>query len=239
MPRARRARPCADLLVRLQHDPAALAHPVDADAVLVGGRQHRLHRARPFDRRDLDPVLPAVGETLARSGKVVGVAGRKVEGFQDVGGRSHAQSPNAGTPWYRQRCLLPLGDHMTMLVLLIVLGLTPLPRIPPQEERPRVPKDSIELVITGCLKGRLLIVSDLRQTDTQAGPIVRAKTFRLAGKGDVMKIVKKEDRHLVDVIGIVKKSALIEPGVKVGKGSRDQRRFADRRLRHAARSRPL
>ena len=103
-------------------------------------------------------------------------------------------------------------------VLLIALLLTLPPQDPPQEERPRVPKDSIELVVTGCLKGRLLIVSDLRETDTQSGPIIRAKTFRLAGKGEVMKIVKKEDRHLVDVIGLVKKSALIEPGMKVGKG---------------------
>jgi hypothetical protein len=103
-------------------------------------------------------------------------------------------------------------------VLLIVFVLTLPPQDPPQEERPRVPKDSIELVVTGCLKGRLLIVSDLRETDTQSGPIIRAKTFRLAGKGEVMKIVKKEDRHLVDVIGLVKKSALIEPGMKVGKG---------------------
>jgi hypothetical protein len=107
---------------------------------------------------------------------------------------------------------------MTTLVLLIVLGLTPPVQEPSQEERPRVPKDSIQLVITGCLKGRMLIVSDLRQTDTQVGPIVRAKTFRLAGKGDVMKAVKREDRHLVDVIGLVKRSALTEPGIKVGKG---------------------
>ena len=107
---------------------------------------------------------------------------------------------------------------MMTFVLLIVLGLTLPPQDPPQEERPRVPKDSIELVITGCLKGRLLSVSDLRETDTQSGPIIRAKTFRLAGKGEVMKIVKKEDGHLVDVIGLVKKSALIEPGMKVGKG---------------------
>ena len=107
---------------------------------------------------------------------------------------------------------------MTTLVLLIVLGLTPLLQDPPQEEKPRVPKDSIELVITGCLKGRLLTVSDVRETDTQSGPIIRAKTFRLAGKGEVMKAVKNEDRHLFDVIGIVKRSALIEPGLRVGKG---------------------
>jgi hypothetical protein len=107
---------------------------------------------------------------------------------------------------------------MTTLVLLIVLGLTPRPQDPSQEERPRVPKDSIELVITGCLKGRLLAVSDVRQTDTQTGPIIRARTFRLAGKGEVMKAIKREDRHLVDVIGLVKRSSLVEPGLKIGKG---------------------
>jgi hypothetical protein len=86
------------------------------------------------------------------------------------------------------------------------------------QERPRVPKDSVELVVTGCLKGRVLAVSDVRQQDTQRGPIVRARSFRLAGKKDVMKDVKDHDGHLVDVTGLVRKSALIEPGVKVGKG---------------------
>ena len=82
--------------------------------------------------------------------------------------------------------------------------------------RPRVPDDSIELVVSGCLKGRVLSVSDTRQTDTQSGPIVRSKSFRLAGKGDVMKAVKKEDGHYVEVTGVVKRSALDEKGVRVG-----------------------
>jgi len=63
----------------------------------------------------------------------------------------------------------------------------------------------------------VLAVSDVRQEDTQSGPIVRAKSFRLAGKKDVMKDVKDQDGHLVDVTGLVRKSALIEPGVKIGK----------------------
>ena len=88
------------------------------------------------------------------------------------------------------------------------------------QEHPRVPKDSIELVISGCLKGRVLAVSDVRQEDTQSGPIVRARSFRLAGKKDVMKDVKTNDGHLVDVTGLVRKSALIEPGVNIGKGIR-------------------
>jgi len=105
---------------------------------------------------------------------------------------------------------------MMTLALIVALGLATGQDKP--EERPRVPKDSIELVVTGCLKGRVLAVSDVRQTDTQSGPIVRARSFRLAGKKDVMKDVKDHDGHLVDITGLVRKSALMEPGVKVGKG---------------------
>ena len=105
---------------------------------------------------------------------------------------------------------------MMTLALIVALGMTAAQDNP--QERPKVPKDSIQLVVTGCLKGRVLAVSDVRQEDTQSGPIVRARSFRLAGKKDVMKDVKEHDGHLVDVTGLVRKSALIEPGVKVGKG---------------------
>jgi hypothetical protein len=101
---------------------------------------------------------------------------------------------------------------ITLVLLLTLIG-------SPQEtkqEHPKVPKDSIMLVVTGCLKGRVLAVSDVRQEDTQAGPIVKSKSFRISGKKEVMKDVKDNDGRLVDVTGIVKKSSLIEPGVKVG-----------------------
>jgi hypothetical protein len=103
-----------------------------------------------------------------------------------------------------------------MITLTLLLALLSSPQ-EPQQERPKVPKDSIMLVVTGCLKGRVLAVSDVRQEDTQSGPIVKAKSFRVAGKKDLMKEVKEHDGHLVDVTGIVKKSSLIEPGIKVGK----------------------
>jgi hypothetical protein len=104
---------------------------------------------------------------------------------------------------------------VTTIVLLFMIGLTRAQETPPQD-KPRVPKDSIELILTGCLNGRVLAVSDVRSTDVQRSPDVRARTFRLAGKGDVMKDVKREDHHLVEVTGIVKRSALSEPGVRVG-----------------------
>lgn len=107
---------------------------------------------------------------------------------------------------------------MTTLVLALLLALGAGQSTGQEQERPKVPKDSVELVVLGCLKGRVLAVSDVRQTDTQSGPIVRARSFRLAGKKDVMDDVKREDGHLVEVTGLVRRAALDDRGVKVGKG---------------------
>jgi len=109
---------------------------------------------------------------------------------------------------------------MMILALFVALSGIVAQEGAPQEgkQEPKVPKDSVRLVVSGCLKGRVLAVSDVRQEDTQSGPIVKARSFRLAGKKEVMSDVKDYDGHLVDVIGIVKKSSLVEPGMKVGKG---------------------
>jgi hypothetical protein len=88
-----------------------------------------------------------------------------------------------------------------------------------QEERPKVPKDSLLVTVVGCLKGRVLKASDVRQQDTTSGPIVRGHAFRIAGKKDIMKIVKEDDGQRVEVTGLIRKSSLMEPGVKF-KGGR-------------------
>ena len=88
-----------------------------------------------------------------------------------------------------------------------------------QEERPKVPKDSLMVVITGCIKGRVIRAADVRQTDTTAGPSIRSTTFRLAGKKDMMKLVKEQHGRRAEVTGLIKKSALIEPGLRF-KGGR-------------------
>jgi hypothetical protein len=88
-----------------------------------------------------------------------------------------------------------------------------------QEERPKVPKDSVQVTVTGCLKGRVLSASDVRQVDTQSGPVIRQRAFRLAGKKNEMNDVKKNDGQRVEIMGLIKKSALVEPGMKF-KGGR-------------------
>jgi hypothetical protein len=84
------------------------------------------------------------------------------------------------------------------------------------QEKPRVPKDSIELTVIGCLEGRVLKTIERRQTDVESGPYVGERTFRLAAKREVMDEIRKHDHHLVEVVGIVKRSALDDKGIKVG-----------------------
>ena len=105
---------------------------------------------------------------------------------------------------------------MTLLLLVFVATLS-VPQDKPQETRPKVPDDSIDLIITGCLKGRVLAVSDVRQVDVQTAPDVRSRTFRLAGKKDVMDEVKKLNGQFVEVTGLVKRSALDDQGVNIGR----------------------
>jgi hypothetical protein len=88
-----------------------------------------------------------------------------------------------------------------------------------EQEKPKIPKDSIQVVIDGCIKGRVLRAADVRQTDTTTGVNVTSSTFRLAGKKDVMSAVKDNDGSRVEVTGLIKKSALTEPGMKF-KGGR-------------------
>jgi hypothetical protein len=85
-----------------------------------------------------------------------------------------------------------------------------------RQEKPRVPEDSVELTVIGCLKGRVLKTIEKRQTDVESGPYVGERTFRLAGSRELMDEVKKHDRHLVEVMGIVKRSALDDKGIKAG-----------------------
>jgi hypothetical protein len=101
------------------------------------------------------------------------------------------------------------------VALVLAMGLT---AVQEKQEHPKIPKDSIQIVVTGCLKGHVLSASEVRRPDVQSGPDIRARSFRLAGKKDVMNEVKKEDGHVVEITGIIKKADLSEPGVKIAGG---------------------
>lgn len=103
---------------------------------------------------------------------------------------------------------------MTAAALMLALVLTS-----PQDarEKPRVPDDSVELTVIGCLKGRALRTVTLPDARVERGPFVGERTFRVAGTRAVMDEVKRLDRQLVEVIGVVKRSALDDKGAASGR----------------------
>lgn len=104
---------------------------------------------------------------------------------------------------------------MTSVLVVLTLALIGLGGEP--QEKPRVPEDSVEVTVLGCLKGRVLRTVERRDVDVERGPHVGERTFRLAGPREVMDEVKKRNRQLVEVIGIVKRSALDDKGVTSGR----------------------
>jgi len=108
--------------------------------------------------------------------------------------------------------------HLLAAVLVVALGAIGLaaPQEVPQE-KPKVPKDSVELTVIGCLKGRVLRTVENRQVDVESGPYVGARSFHLASKKPVTEQLKKEQGHLVEVTGLVKRSSLDDKGVSAGR----------------------
>ena len=66
-----------------------------------------------------------------------------------------------------------------------------------------VAKDSIMAVLTGCIRGRVIRASDVRQTDTTSGVNITGHTFRISGKKDVMNAVKEYDGDRVEIVRVM------------------------------------
>ena len=118
---------------------------------------------------------------------------------------------------------------MTPLAAMLVVLALAAPQEPPQEKPKKVPKDSVELTVVGCLKGRVLKTVDRRETDVESGPYVGARSFHLASKKPVSEEIKRQQGHLVEVTGLVKRSSLDDRGIK-NRRRHDRRRTASRRL---------
>lgn len=103
-----------------------------------------------------------------------------------------------------------------MTAVVVVLALAFAGAQGDAQETRRVPEDSVELTVVGCLKGRVLSTAGQRQPGVERGPYVGERVLRLNGSKDLMAEVKKRNRQLVEVVGLVKRSALDDKGVKAG-----------------------
>jgi hypothetical protein len=104
---------------------------------------------------------------------------------------------------------------VTILPLVLILAAAP----PQEAGTKKIPKDSVEVATRGCLKGRMFTaVPPPEGEGVRHGPDITGRHFRLSGPKDVMKSVKEHNGHLVEVVGLIRKSALSDPGIgmKVG-----------------------
>jgi hypothetical protein len=86
-------------------------------------------------------------------------------------------------------------------------------------ESKAIPKDSVEVEARGCVKGRVFTaISTEMDEGARRGPDITGRQFRLTGKRDVMDSVKKYHGDRVEIVGVVRKSALSDEGVgmKIG-----------------------
>lgn len=87
------------------------------------------------------------------------------------------------------------------------------------QEAPPPRKGETRLVVTGCLTGRVLTAT--RNPDEAAevvtGPDVIGRSFRLAGRRELLNEVKKYNGNLVEITGTVRSSDLAQgPGFNMG-----------------------
>lgn len=105
-----------------------------------------------------------------------------------------------------------------MVSFLLALALAA--AAPQEPGTKKIPNDSVEIQARGCLKGRVFTAAPRTEDEGVAlGPDVTGRNFRLAGKKDLMEVVKQHDGHLVAIVGIVRKADLTAPelGTRVGK----------------------
>jgi hypothetical protein len=103
---------------------------------------------------------------------------------------------------------------MTVLISILLATMA----VPFQETK-SVPKDSVEIFARGCLKGRVFTAtSEPEDEGVRRGPDVVGLHFRVNGPREVMDQVKRQNGHRVEVVGLVRKASLDDPGIgmKVG-----------------------
>lgn len=101
---------------------------------------------------------------------------------------------------------------LAVIVLVVLAGVPE--GLPAQERTSNADKNSVELTVRGCLKGRELTAVSISETDQL--PLLSGAVFRLSGKGEVDRSIKSANGRFVEAAGLVKKTAFAEPGFKVG-----------------------
>jgi hypothetical protein len=81
-----------------------------------------------------------------------------------------------------------------------------------------VPKDSTRLSIAGCAHGRVFTVGRDPNHESRGYELEEGMKLRLEGPKDVLNEIKKNEHLMVDIVGIMKQSEAVQPGVGLAGG---------------------
>jgi hypothetical protein len=102
---------------------------------------------------------------------------------------------------------------------LLVLALATLSWSPATAQERKVPDDSSRLTIPGCSKGRTFIVAQAPGHEPVRSGIEPGRRFRLQGKKELLREIKKHEGSMIEVTGLVRQSELVDQrGVRIGSG---------------------
>ena len=89
-----------------------------------------------------------------------------------------------------------------------------------QEKNP--PKDSMRVTVSGCVKGKALIVMPRPGAEPVSGPVERGRRLKLLGPKELINAIRAQKSHFVEVTGLAKTSQLspASEGMPLGKGGR-------------------
>jgi hypothetical protein len=101
----------------------------------------------------------------------------------------------------------------TIALVAVTASLSPLFA----QEKP-VPKDSLRLSISGCAHGRVFTVGRDPNHESRGYELEEGMKLRLEGPKDVLNEIKKNEHLMVDIVGIMKQSEAVQPGVGLAGG---------------------
>jgi hypothetical protein len=104
-----------------------------------------------------------------------------------------------------------------MKVILIVGVLAAAGGLLTAQER-EVPKDSELVTVRGCASGRSFVVGPRSEDQPGTLEIEPGRRLRLNGPGKLLDEIKKRERMMIEVTGLVKKSQIKESGIAIAGG---------------------
>lgn len=85
------------------------------------------------------------------------------------------------------------------------------------QERP-VPKDSARLSMSGCARGRVFTVGRDPAHESGSYQLAEGMKIRLEGNKKVLGEIKTHEASMVEITGLMKQSAVVQPGIGVAGG---------------------